>query len=523
MKRWNLFTILLIAVLLTVSCKNKKVTKGYQTIKSNEKTDSHKDVEERTKYPSVAGSFYPKEASRLREMVTKFIEEGSHRLNRKIEGKIFGIMVPHAGYRYSGPVAGVGYSILKGKKYKRVVVMAPSHYVALNVISVLDKDYYQIPTGRIKIDRYATRNLLKDPDFVYSEATFSREHALEVQLPFLQEVLGKDFELVAVILPTRNRAILDRAAMKLFSKLWNDDTLFIASSDMSHYYTYEKAISMDKETLSLIKKMDYETLIRESSRSKYELCGLSAVYVLMKMFNMVGGGKVKVLDYRNSGDTTGQKDRVVGYGAVAFVLKNSESKKSGLIEYNPEFKLTLEQKRILMEIAKRSVEVIVKEGKKYEPEVDDPYLKKKGAAFVTLKKGGRLRGCIGHIVAREPLYLTVRDMAIAAATQDPRFSPVKEFELPQLEYEISVLSPLEVVHDIKNIVVGRDGLIMERGLRRGVLLPQVSIEFGWDRETFLRHTCRKAFMEDDCYKSKETKIYRFGAIVFNEKDINLVQ
>ena len=176
--------------------------------------------------------------------------------------------------------------------------------------------------------------------------------------------------------------------------------------------------------------------------------------------------------------------------------------------------LTPDQKIRLLTLARKTVESWVRNKTKADMTTDDPLLKENGAAFVTLKISGELRGCIGHTEAYEPLWDCIRDMAIAASTQDPRFPPVSEAELPRLSYEITVLTPMKKIADVDEIIVGKHGLMMEKGMRRGLLLPQVPVEWGWNREEFLNHTAQKAGLPASAWRDGSVTIYSFTGIVF---------
>lgn len=180
--------------------------------------------------------------------------------------------------------------------------------------------------------------------------------------------------------------------------------------------------------------------------------------------------------------------------------------------------LTGSQKKRLLRIARNFIENQIKYKKRLSLDVDDEQLKEKNGAFVTLKINDELKGCIGHIAADAPLYKTVGEMALQAAFGDPRFPSLKEDELEEVEIEISVLSPLEKISDSSKIEVGNHGIFMKKGLSSGLLLPQVATEYGWDRETFLKHTCYKAGLSEDAWKDKDTEIYIFSAEVFSEGD-----
>jgi hypothetical protein len=225
----------------------------------------------------------------------------------------------------------------------------------------------------------------------------------------------------------------------------------------------------------------------------------------------MGANQARVLKYENSGDVTGDHSRVVGYSADVFVKADS-----GKAVETP-FSLSEPEKSELLALARKSVEYVVQEKYAYEPSAStSTTLNQERGAFTTLKKSGDLRGCIGYTSAIKPLYITVRDTATLAAMQDPRFPPVSASELPSLEYEISVLSPLRRVTDVQQIKVGEHGLLMKNGDSEGLLLPQVPVEQQWNRQTFLEQTCRKARMPSTCWMDDDTDIFSFTAVVFGE-------
>jgi hypothetical protein len=243
----------------------------------------------------------------------------------------------------------------------------------------------------------------------------------------------------------------------------------------------------------------------------WEACGGAPIVATMIYAERMGANQAKVLKYANSGDITGDHSRVVGYSADVFVKAPS-----GKAVETP-FSLSDPEKSELLALARKSVEYMVQEKNPYEPAASaSEALNQERGAFVTLKESGALRGCIGYTSAVKPLYMTVRDTATLAALRDPRFQPVAASELPQLEYEISVLSPLRRVTDVEQIKVGQHGLLMKNGDHEGLLLPQVPVEEKWDRQTFLEQTCRKAGMASGCWKDEETDIFAFTAVVFGE-------
>jgi AmmeMemoRadiSam system protein A len=291
--------------------------------------------------------------------------------------------------------------------------------------------------------------------------------------------------------------------------------LLVASSDLSHFHPYEKAVELDKIVLNHIERFDPEGLYRDLKSGRCEACGGGPIISIMLAAKALGANKGKVLKYLNSGDVTGDRSRVVGYGAGVFykvvggVEKMKEEKKVGV-----DLGLTEQDKKALHDIAKTVIENKARGKAIPEFKVESSILKENRGAFVTIQKKGQLRGCIGYIEGHGPLHQTIEEMAEAAAFRDPRFHPVKEKELAELEIEISVLTPLKRVLDINEIEVGKHGIYIKKGWFSGLLLPQVATEYGWDRQTFLEHTCQKAGLPSSAWREKDTEIYIFSADIF---------
>ena len=457
----------------------------------------------------VAGAFYPADPTQLTSMIKGFLDRASV---PEVKDSVFGIIAPHAGYPYSGPVAAYSYKTLIGRKYDAVVVMGPTHYPARSEVVILDVDQVQTPLGTLQVDRAGTQALLAAGDWIkYDPGELGQEHSIEVELPFIQTVLG-DVPIVGMAIGNPTPAFCRKLAEVLDRTFRGRNVLFVASSDLSHYHPYDVAGRMDQRLLSLVGKQDQETLAAESKTRQVEACGIGPIQTLLELYRLRGGKDVRVLKYLNSGDTAGDKDRVVGYGAAVFTLPPSGGGAKMPGDY-----LSAADKKELLTIARRTVEEFVRTKKAPAFTTSSDVLQRDGAAFVTLREKGDLRGCIGHVVAREPLYLCVRDMAVAASSEDPRFPPVRPEELKNIDIEVSVLTPMAPVKDPTTIQVGRDGLMIRKGGRQGLLLPQVPDEFGWDRETFLDQTCRKAGLPAGAWKDKDAEILSFQAIVFQEK------
>jgi AmmeMemoRadiSam system protein A len=280
------------------------------------------------------------------------------------------------------------------------------------------------------------------------------------------------------------------------------DVIVVLSSDLSHYHTYQRAKEMDMKALDALQRLSLEDLERLFAQGKAEMCGAYPALYVLGALRQAGATHGLLLRYMNTGDVVPQmKDRVVGYGAVAFVRTS----------------LNRHQKVTLLKLARQAIETYVREGKVIEPEVKDIRLRAAGASFVTITVGNhRLRGCIGNLLPYLPLYKSVIQNAISACSRDPRFPPMRPEELKGMEVEISVLSPMEPVQDIDEIQIGKHGLYLIKGNHSGVLLPQVPVEFGWDRETFLKQLAVKAGLKPDDWRG--ARLYRFTAEVFSERE-----
>jgi hypothetical protein len=465
----------------------------------------------------VAGGFYPADATELGKMIDGFL---AHATAEKLEGSLVALICPHAGYQFSGGVAAYSYIQLRGRSYDRVVVIAPSHYESFPFSSIYEGDAYRTPFGDVPVDHDFAAKLAKLSSAIkisgrgHGEVEGHGEHALEDQLPFLQRVLGQ-FKMVPIVMGDPSYDACRALGIALAKAVQGTNTLILVSSDLSHYHPYDEAERMDHQILKTIEDWDYLTLSQNTERDIWKgPCGGGPIVAAMIAAERLGAHHAQILKYANSGDVTGDKSRVVGYGAVALVAEK-ENKKHG--RKRAEFSLTPGEKQELLKIARQSVETAVREKKLYPVPADEPEaLRNARGAFVTLKEHGDLRGCIGYMSPMKPLVETVRDVAAYAALEDRRFRPVSEGELGSLEYEISVLSPLRKVEDINQIHVGQHGLLIRKGEYEGVLLPQVPTEEGWNRNTFLEQVCVKAGLPEQSWKDPDADLFMFTALVFGE-------
>lgn len=465
--------------------------------------------------PAVAGAFYPGTKKELTAQITGFLNQADReKIPPELKGRIIGLMVPHAGYVFSGQVAATAFKQLEGLHFDTVVIIGMSHHAYFEGISVYAQGYFETPLGLVEIDSEMADALIKShPNIKSIPEVQEQEHSLEVQIPFLQTVLDK-FKIVPILMS--NPLDYKILANSLLSLYRDKNVLFVASSDMTHYPSYEIANSVDKDTLRLIENLDLEGLIKWTNTQHKDcatvLCGSGAVLTLVRLTKELGGTQSYVLKYANSGDTPiGDKIRVVGYGAVAFIGEASST-----LTENSNMILSEQSKNKLLEIARNTMEGYIRDKRVPDIKIENTELQKPLGVFVTLKKHEQLRGCIGYIKPVAPLGEAVSRMAISASTQDPRFQPVSADELKDIEIEITVLSELTRVTDINKIEVGIHGLYIVKGYYSGLLLPQVPVEQGWDREQFLVHTCYKAGLPAYAWKENDTEIYAFSGVIFHE-------
>jgi len=365
--------------------------------------------------------------------------------------------------------------------------------------------------GNIAVDEGLSKQLQElNSNIKKDYSAFYNEHSLEVQLPFLQTVL-KNFKLVPLIMGGFQLSDCELLAHTLNIALEGKNVLLVISTDLSHYHPYQEAVSIDKETISYIRNIEPGKLYEAAKRGNAELCGLGPVLTAL-YFAEEKGLDIEVLKYANSGDITGDLSKVVGYASIALYKKNMDEVKSEVGMLNKE------QRKRLLDIARKSIEEYLRTGKLLEVNETDAVLNTKKGAFVTLNEHGELRGCIGNIIGDQPLYLTVRDMSVEAAVNDPRFSALEPAELKDIEIEISVLSELEKINNPDLIELGKHGVLIKKGYRSGVFLPQVATETHWTKEEFLSNLCtHKAGLPADCWRDGSSDIYIFSAEVFNEK------
>jgi AmmeMemoRadiSam system protein B/AmmeMemoRadiSam system protein A len=459
--------------------------------------------------PAVAGSWYPDDPEELTSMVDGFLDAVE-----PIDGDPIALIVPHAGYPFSGLVAAYGFKQIDGKSYDTAIIIASDHQSPIsNPISVWAEGGFETPLGIVPVDTELAEALIaSDPAITFDKQAHINEHPIEIELPFLQQVCP-GCSIVPILMGASDEDTIRILAESILSVLPGKRAVLIASSDLSHYPTFEDALRIDSATLASIETGDpveVQKTIQVLSRMDLPnlvtcACGEGPILVIMRVAQGMGADITTILTYANSGHSPlGDEEQVVGYGAVMFWHYAAPT-------------LTTQQRERLLELARDAISNAIQNRQPFYAENEDPALNRLSGAFVTLKINNELRGCVGHMRGNTPLYQIVQEMAVAAATADPRFQPLTPEELDQISIEISILSPLRRVNDIRQIEVGTHGVVIYHAGQQGVLLPQVAVEGGWDRETFLESLCEKAGLTPDCWQKNPT-IYTFTAVVFGENE-----
>lgn len=482
--------------------------------------------EDMIREPHVAGQFYSSNVQQLKKAVEMYLSHAP-----KVPGaEPIGLVAPHAGYVYSGQIAADAYRQAQGHDYDIVVILGTNHTrPGFSGVSIYAKGGFKTPLGIAQVDEEVASALLKEDErFVFDPSVHREEHSVEVQVPFIQHVFPS-VKILPAVIGSPDPALCKVFGLALAKVLKGRKPLIVASSDLSHYPSHDDAVRVDMRTLKAVASMDSSALIKAIAEGESEgvrglgtcACGEGPILALIEASKTLGAKQGVVVSYANSGDVSiGNYDRVVGYGAVAFVKEPVQWKTllpSAMEQGDKNAVLTDEDKKALLEFARDTL-------KQFLSTQTAPIARGFGSAanvhrgaFVTLKKHGELRGCIGNMQASLPLARTVGAMALSAALNDHRFYQVTYDELPFIHIEISALTPFKEVGGVNDIVVGRDGVLLVKGGASAVFLPQVALEQGWNRDTMLSHLCRKAGLNQDCWRSG-AKFYTFQAEVFEEED-----
>ncbi len=453
---------------------------------------------EQVRPPAVAGTFYPSDADQLALLVDRLLMDAP--VPAKREKPVCMLIVPHAGYAFSGSTAAAAYRIVSEETWEMVILLGPCHRSYFKGASLWPEGAWETPLGDVSVDSGAAKLLLRDAKtFSGPWEAHLGEHSLEVQLPFLQKTV-QPLKIVPILVREGSADNIDRLARAIVKAIDGKKALIVISSDFSHYRTAAETARRDALALDFIEKGDEGGLREALVSGKCEMCGDAAVLTGLRIATLLGL-KSQALLHGDSGDATRDKERVVGYAAVAFYPKE----------------LTGSEKKLLR-IARAALEDAVSGRQSVSEEITEPELLENKAVFVTLKKKGILRGCMGSLSPVEPLHLAVRAKTIEAASRDLRFRPVSADELAEIDIEITVLGPLRPT-TAESIVIEREGIAVKRGGTGGVFLPQVARETGWNKERLLDTLCsEKAGLTPGAWRKPGTNLYAFTTREFGEKD-----
>jgi len=460
--------------------------------------------------PVAAGKFYPQDPTKLINAIQAYLDD-SVKASAKPP---VAILSPHAGYIFSGQICADAFRQASPYPYDVIVLLGTNHTdPGFAGVSIWPSGGYETPLGTVPIDEMTSRSLMQaGADFLFKESVHLPEHSIEVLVPFVQ-VLFPDAKIVAAIIGTENPDLCSRFGKALADAVKGKRALIVASSDLSHYPEYEDAVRTDLKVLEAVVSLDpaffLETVFRIERQTVSSLftcaCGKAPILAAMTAARMLGADCARIVSYANSGDTAfGTRDRVVGYGAVVFapggpcIRQNIFPQAS---DEKPCSALNERQKTELLAFSRKNIRQFLTADTLPMARGLDPALDRKQGAFVTLKNKGRLRGCIGHPADDLPLCQVVGTISVQAACNDRRFPGVTLEELPQIDIEISILTPFQPVEEAEKIVVGRDGVILRKDGRSAVFLPQVAVEQGWNREEMLDRLCLKAGLSEGSWKT----------------------
>ncbi|MFO7936110.1 MAG: AmmeMemoRadiSam system protein B [Kiritimatiellia bacterium] len=478
-------------------------------------------TEKKLMQSALAGTWYEADPQQLESELNGYLK------NVKKIGydNVMALLLPHAGYRFSGQVAAYGLKQIEGQSFKRVIVLGPSHQLAMpGIASIPDITHLKTPLGEVELDLEFIAALRKYPEFNSVMHAHEREHSVQIEVPMLQHVLG-DFKLVPVVVGQLDVNSARKIAEVLLQYI-DSGTLVVVSSDFTHYGTnfgytpFNSDIEQNLHKLNMgafdqIRRKDMSGFSSYCETTGATICGRCPVFILLAMLPEDAG--VHLLKYDTSGRLTGDWSHCVCYISAAFTgsWQNEES-----VPEQKSSQLSDTDKANLLKLARKTIEFYMKHGKKPVPadigvEITSG-MKNVMGAFVTLHENGQLRGCIGEIIPQRELYKAVTERAVDSAINDYRFKPVKAGEVSELHIEISALSPPKPVASWKNIVIGKHGITLSKHGRNAVFLPQVAPEQGWGIEQTLTHLAMKAGLSPDAWR-QDCRFQVFEAIVFSEK------
>ncbi len=425
--------------------------------------------------PVVAGQFYPASSSQLREVIEGMVDKEA------VKEEVIGLVSPHAGYIYSGPVVGAVISKIKFKD--TFIIMGPNHTGRGKPLSIMTQGVWKTPLGKVEIDSELGKRILDTSTHLEEDhLAHEYEHCIEVQLPFLQ-YFKPDIKFVPIVLAYASGDIFKEIGREIARavKDLNREVIIIASSDMTHYEPQESAQRKDNQAIEAMLDLNEDELLKRVQELDITMCGYAPSVSLISAAKELGATRAELVRYQTSGDTSGDYSAVVGYAGIV------------IMEMSP-----------IAKLARQTVEAYVKEGETPKPEEFTPEMKGKAGVFVSIHKFGELRGCIGTFEpTRDNVAEEIIANAISSAIRDPRFPPVAPEELKHLDYSVDVLTSPESVDSQDQLDHKKYGVIVEAGLRRGLLLPDLE---GVDTVDYQIDICRQ---KAGIMPAEPIKLYRF--------------
>jgi AmmeMemoRadiSam system protein B/AmmeMemoRadiSam system protein A len=471
-------------------------------------------LENEVRPPAVAGAFYPANPVQLTQLIDGYLAKA-----QRLEPEPSIVIVPHAGYVYSGDVVARGLKQALDRGYEHVVILGFNHGYAYSFdgAAVWPHGAWRTPLGDVSIDAALAQQILTAGPQVFTadRSIHLDEHSLEVEVPFIQRVLpGVPIVPISIGRPTlENAQAIADALAQVINTL--PKTLVVTSTDLSHYPRYQDAVRVDHASINAIVSLDplaLDAWDEEAMSSRIPnlhttMCGKGPVMVSMLLARNIGAEQVNVIHYANSGDVPeGEHGRVVGYAAIEFVKGHPPA-------------LNADDKMALLKLARGTLDEYLSARTRPAYTPTSAAQQQPRATFVTLrhKVTHDLRGCRGEVFARYPLWESVQHVSILSATDDPRFRPMTHDELADMHIEISVLTPMRLARSPEDVIVGKHGVMIRKGGHGGLFLPQVPEEQGWDRDEYLSTLCwMKAGLPADAWRKPGTQLYTFEAEIFEE-------
>lgn len=517
--------LIIVAVILGVKILRRNINNNQKAMNAqdnNLQENNNKQLKYRE--PAVAGQFYPADKEELEKQIDEYLAQAEI---KEPQGKYLPILVlPHAGYEFSGAVAAEGFKQTEGWDINRIIILGRSHKNYFSGVAADTNDIWKTPLGDLEVDRDWIEKIDQENDF-FTQDSFSHkyEHSLEVMTPFVKKIFNDKAKIVPLLVGDDDGLDFDKISSAFLENMDNK-TLLIVSTDLSHYPDYQTAKDTDRETIEAILKgnlEEFQTKIKELKLFKIGknnldtlACAEPSVAIAEKLAEKLEAKGI-LFKYASSGDAYPEtKNRVVGYGAIGFYSDKGLQSSNETEVSTEDANLNQDEQKKALEIARKTIEAKLK-NEDYNPESSEGIFQEKRGVFVTLKKDGQLRGCIGNFEPEANLAENIKAMALSAAFDDPRFSPMQNYEWGKIKIEISVLSPMEKINNPEIIEVGKHGVYVRQGIHSGVFLSQVATEAGWNREEFLDNLCEnKAGILKDAWRDGSAELYIFTAQVFEE-------